>query len=440
MTKQNPNSEKRTKNYLNQVKGAFLYRGVGTLLSLLTLPLVLNYLGTEKFGVWSTLVTIVSWVVFFDLGLGNGLRNKLAESLAINDNRAAAAYISSGYMLIGIMSASLLIIAILVSPILNWQLIFNTNAIPENELLLAVQTTILFVTFNFWLGIINSILGALQKTAISSLGIFISSLLTFLLIFSLIHITKIPSLLSIAFIYGLATFASSVVLTLWFFSKNKDLRPFLYFDKKHISPLLSLGLKFFIIQLTVLVIFTTDKILITQIFGPDEVTNYDVVFRLFSLISMGHALMNSPLWSSYTEAFNKQDFSWIRMMLREQLRLFLLVIIAVFLMSLACKPIIKFWLNENLEIKTSLIVAIAFFVIISTWNNIFSMIANGIGRLKYQFYAAVFGMVVNIPLAIIFTKYLNFGVEGVVYATCLSLLGGSFAVSYQIAKIIEIKY
>ena len=57
------------------------------IVSYIYIPLVLNYLGVEKYGIWSTILTILSWISYFDIWVGNGLRNKLTESLAKKDNK-----------------------------------------------------------------------------------------------------------------------------------------------------------------------------------------------------------------------------------------------------------------------------------------------------------------------------------------------------------------
>jgi len=75
-------SKERTHNYVRQIKGAVVYKAVAMAASFLAIPLMIRYLGQEQFGVWSTLLTVMSWIVFFDLGVGNGLRNKVAEALA----------------------------------------------------------------------------------------------------------------------------------------------------------------------------------------------------------------------------------------------------------------------------------------------------------------------------------------------------------------------
>ena len=51
-----------------------LYKGIGMVLSLISAPLILNCLGEEKYGVWVSLLSIVSWIYYLDLGIGNGLR------------------------------------------------------------------------------------------------------------------------------------------------------------------------------------------------------------------------------------------------------------------------------------------------------------------------------------------------------------------------------
>ncbi|MCK7523619.1 MAG: hypothetical protein MZV64_41275 [Ignavibacteriales bacterium] len=69
-------------------------------------PVTLNYLGKTEYGIWLTLASILSWLINLDFGLGNGLRNKLAEALALNDIKLARIYVSTAYAVfsVGIIS------------------------------------------------------------------------------------------------------------------------------------------------------------------------------------------------------------------------------------------------------------------------------------------------------------------------------------------------
>lgn len=76
-----------------------LYKNIGInvilkpltmLLSMIYIPVLLDYLGDEKYGVWATISAFVNWFSVFDIGIGNGMRNKLAESLAAETTKNPA--------------------------------------------------------------------------------------------------------------------------------------------------------------------------------------------------------------------------------------------------------------------------------------------------------------------------------------------------------------
>lgn len=429
-------SKERTRNYLHQVKGAVVYKAAAMLASFLAIPMMIHYLGQEQFGVWSTLLTVMSWVVFFDLGVGNGLRNKVAEALAGNDKAEAANYIASGYSLIGLIALVLWAVVTGASYFVPWQAVFNTHAISEATLRLTVQVAVFFVVFNFWLGLINALLGSVQKTALVALGQLISNVLALLFVFVLTKTTE-ASIIYLALTYGISLVAANVILSFWFYQQHSELRPTPSLDTKHIHPLLSIGLKFFIIQIAVLVIFTTDKILITQLFGPQYVAQYEVVFKLFGVITFAHALISAPLWSAYTDAYHRGDMVWIKRMLRKQLIIFCGIVMAVIVLGFLMQPIIAIWIGPEIVVSVPLIITIGMFVLVSTWNNIYAMFVNGIGDIKVQLYTAVIAMFLNIPLSIFFVKYFLLGLSGIVLATIVSLSLAAIALPIQVNHILR---
>lgn len=414
-------SKYRTKNYFRQVKDSVLFKGLAVVASFFTIPLMIRYLGQEQYGIWSTLLSIMSWIVFFDLGIGNGLRNKVAESLAKNQVSQASSYISSGYTLIGAISLKLFVLVAIMSFIIPWQTVFNTRMLTEVTLRIVVLITVFFLLLNFWIGLINQVLNAVQKTSWVMFGQFLTSVLSLMVVFILTKTTD-TSLVYLVIGYGLAMVVTSLLLSLGYYSKRSELIPRMSFKKQHINPLLSLGAQFFVIQLAVLVIFTTDKILITQLFGPQYVAQYDVVYRLISVITMVHSLILAPLWSAYTDAYHRNDLVWIKSTLRKQLLICMGIVLATIVLGFVAQPIIELWIGGDFQVSSSLIISMCTFVIISAWNNVFACIVNGIGKIKPQLYSAVIGMIIHIPLAIILTKYFSFGIHGIVWSTCISLI------------------
>ena len=52
-------------------------------ISLVMVPMTLGYVNPVQYGIWITLSSIVGWLGYFDIGFGNGLRNRFAESVAL---------------------------------------------------------------------------------------------------------------------------------------------------------------------------------------------------------------------------------------------------------------------------------------------------------------------------------------------------------------------
>lgn len=421
---------------MNQLKGSFVFKILAVIASFLIIPIMIDYLGNEQYGVWSTLLSIVSWVVLFDLGIGNGLKNKIAESLAKDNVLEAQKYISTAYVLIGVISMVLLIVFSFISNVIPWQNLFNTT-VANDELQSVVNITLGLLIVNFWLSLINQVANGLQKTSITVFNQFLSNFISLVLVYMLSKLTD-SSLFDLALVYSASLLISSIMISIWFYSKNKYLIPKLnLFNKKFIKSITSLGFQFFIVQIAVIVIFTTDKILITQLFGPEYVTQYDVIFKLFSVITILHGILMAPLWSAYTDAYHRNDFVWIKTILKKQLFIWVGLVISTVILLLLAPSIIYIWIGSTFEIDNSLIIVLGGFILISTWNNIFAYFINGIGEMKIQIYTSIFALLMNIPLSIFIVKYFHTGTYGIVIGTILSLSLFSFFGTRQTYIILQ---
>lgn len=430
-------SENRSKNYIKQLKGSFLFKGLAILGSFLSIPLMIKYLGIEQYGVWSTLLSIVSWIILFDIGIGNGLRNKISESLAKEDKEEAHSYISTAYTIIGVISVILIIIFLVASEYIVWQKVFNITSISNQELQNVVNITAIFLFLNFWLSLINQVFNGFQKTSLVIFNQFLSNILLLLGVFILYTFYE-SSLIKLAFTYGISFILSSLILSFWFFKENREFIPKIKsFGLNYTKSITSLGFRFFIIQIAVIVIFTTDKILITQLFGPEYVTSYDVIFKLFSIITIIHSILMAPLWSAYSDAFHRNDIVWIKKTIKNQLMIYLLIVLGTILLAFLTKPIIYIWIDKEFIVDNILIIAMALFILISTWNNMFAFFINAINQLNTQIYTSLVAICVNIPLSIYFVKYFKMGTYGVVFATCISLSFFALFGSLQVYRIIR---
>jgi len=430
-------SKTRSQNYIKQIKSSFVFKGLAIFASFLSVPLMIKYLGIEYYGVWSTLLSIVSWTVLSDIGIGNGLRNKISESLAQGNKEAVHKYISTAYIILGAIATILISIFLLVSEYIPWQKVFNIISISNQDLQSVVNTTIILLFLNFWVSLINQVFNGFQKTSLVVFNQFLSNIFSLLTVFILYNFYE-SSLIKLAFFYGISLLSSSFILSFWFYKNNKEFIPRIRaFGLNYIKSITSLGFKFFIIQIAVIVIFTTDKILITQLFGPEYVASYDVVFKLFSVITIIHGILMAPLWSAYSDAYHRGDMEWIKKTIKNQLKIYLLIMVTTILLVFLAKPIINIWIGKNFVIDNMLIVSMAFFILVSTWNNIFAFFINATNQLNMQINTSIIAIFANIPLSIFLVQYFNMGISGIVIGTNLSLLLFAIFGSLQTFNIIK---
>ena len=110
---------KRTKNITKHVGLSTLYKAGGIIANFLLVPLTIAYLDTENYGVWLTLTSFISWFSFFDVGLGNGLRNKFAEAKTLGDYKRARAFVSTAYFTISCISLIVLFVFFGINQFIN---------------------------------------------------------------------------------------------------------------------------------------------------------------------------------------------------------------------------------------------------------------------------------------------------------------------------------
>jgi O-antigen/teichoic acid export membrane protein len=430
-------SKARSLNYLNQLKGSALYKIGAIAATFLALPLMIKYLGAEQFGVWATMLTLITWVMLFDLGIGNGLKNKVAESLAQNNTEQAAEYVSTAYGLIGLISLGLFIIFLFATIWLPWQSVFNTKAITEADLKSSVIALSFFIFFNFWISLVNQIYHGLQKSSVVVLGQCISNFFALIFIFILNHFTS-SSIFLMVCAYGFALVLANVALNLLLFKEFKLLAPTKKkFCTERIKPLLSLGIKFFLIQLAGLVIFMTDKVVITQLLGPENVTPYEVLFKLFSVLTIIHSIIIIPLWPAYSDAYNRGDLDWIRRNIRQQLKIAFLLFIGAVLLAIIGPIIVDIWIGNEVAVSSSLYYIFTLFIVFSVWSNVFAYFVNAINKLNLQLCTAIIAAIINIPLSVYFVRSLNMGLEGVLLATVISLSIFSFLGPIQVYRLLN---
>ena len=98
----------------------FALRGVSIICSFLIVPLTINYVSSYEYGIWLTISSLVAWISFFDVGIGNGLRNKFIEAVENNQPVRARRLVSTAYAIISIIVVSVWATAMTASCFIDW--------------------------------------------------------------------------------------------------------------------------------------------------------------------------------------------------------------------------------------------------------------------------------------------------------------------------------
>ncbi|PID30642.1 MAG: polysaccharide biosynthesis protein [Candidatus Cloacimonadota bacterium] len=417
---------------------SFGVKFISILIGFVYVPLILDYLDPVRYGIWLTLSSIVAWFGFFDVGLGNGLRNNFAEAIAVGNCRLAREYVSTTYAILGMISMVAVLIFLIVNPFLDWSSILNTEKSLGNELsLLAIITFICFL-LRFVFKLIGQILLADQRTAISNTFGPIGNLINLLLIFLLTYICK-GSLLVLGTLLSVTPVLVLFTASIYFFKKDYRMyAPSLEFvNFAHKSKLLSLGVKFFIIQISDIVLISSTNFILARLFNHESVTVYNIAMKYFSLFIMGFTVVLSPIWSAVTEAFVKGDFKWVKnTMFKLKLFGFVLLIFVVLALLLSNKFYL-FWIGDSVEIPFVVSLSISIQTSIYLIFAPYVAFLNGVSKIKLSLIVVIFQTILYIPMAIYFGKFLNLGVSGVVFAGIISGLPLKIIQPIQYHKIIN---
>lgn len=422
LSKGHQRSVKAKKNII----ASFFLKGISIAISLILVPLTINYINPSRYGIWLTLSSIVGWFSFFDIGLSQGLRNKFAEAKAKGDDSLAQVYVSTTYAILAIIFGLVWIIFLFVNHFLNWAHILNISETMRSEVSTLAIIVFSYFCLQFVLRIITTLILADQQPAKSSLIDVLGQISSLIFITILVKTTQ-GSLIKL----GIALCVSPILIllgaNLFFFNTLfKKYKPsFSKIKFSHAKGLFNLGLIFFIIQIAGIVQYQTANIIIAQNFGTADVTSYNIVFKYFGVLNMIFVIFLTPFWSASTEAYMKNDIHWIKNGIKKYNQLNILLILIGCIMLIFSEKIYTLWLGHGKVI-------IGFYL--SFWGFLYfslTMFAgkyvyflNGINALRIQFLASIISPFIYIAVSLLLIKYYKLGVYSLFIASIVANFNG----------------
>ncbi|PZR25741.1 MAG: hypothetical protein DI535_16910 [Citrobacter freundii] len=403
-------ADSRTKSINKNISVSLALKPVTLVLYFLLIKVSLDILGNQYFGVWTTIFTFVGSIAFLDVGLGSGLRNKLVHAIFEKDYLKARAYVSTAYCSMIILVAGIVLLFLPFLYFADLAGFFKISQTLSLEVKLSVFVCVLGVGLVLVLKLLNILFYSHQNTFYPDL-IWIASQAAVLCLLLLCRNIIEGSLIRFALIYAVTPVLIYTSLSMVFFRKRfLRLKPSItLFRKEYIKDIMTLGLKFFVIQISGIVLYSIDNVLITYLFDSNAVTDYNIPFRYFNILVMAFSTILLPYWSMTTNAVASGDTEWIKKAVKRLMLLWGAVAVGGIVM-LFCSPIAyNILAGDGVKVDLSLSVVILVFCLAMNWAGIFNTITYGMGLITAQMWLSVIGIFVNVTLSIVLVKYFNAG-------------------------------
>lgn len=408
------------------------------LLVFVTTSITFKYLGKSDYGIWTTIYSIISWVYLLDFGFSNIIKTEL-PTIAKDKIGKINTLITTIYVGIGIVALFILIIYLFLSlfvsvsdflnidsKTINFNFILFLNLVFSLSVLLIGNYKSLFV------GILKS---HLVEFSLMTIQLFILIFIFLLSKYNLFH--GYSKVLIVSLVFGSVNILMSTCFTIYFFYTNKNIKISLkYFDLNVLKSKSNIGIKYFIIHICMIIIFSTDYLLIEKYFGPKEVANYDIVLKIYQVPMLLVISGLAPFWSIFSKKFAEREYRWIKRTLVIFNFSFLIFIVGTIILFFIVEKIILLWLKTDLQIPSKLLISISLYITFRSFTAMYNYFLNGVNKINLSLYLTIFGAIINIPICIALIKT-NLGVSGIVFGTCISILPLAIVLPIQAFNIIN---
>jgi len=305
-------SKERLRRIVLSTGTALLARVITAFAALISVPLTIHYLGTERYGLWMTISSVIVLLGFADLGMGNGLVTAVAEAHGHDDRQAAQQAVSSTFFFLSAIAVLVLTTFFILYPFVSWSRIFNvTSDLAMRESGPAMTVFILCFALNLPLGVVQRVQMGYQEGYLNSLWQSAGSVLGLLALLLAVQVNAGLPWLVLA-LAGAPVLAAGLNWLVEFGKRRMWLMPavhrFLWSAGKAI---LSNGLLFFVLSVLYLVGIASDNLIIAQVLGAEAVASYAVTQKLFVSLQF-FSFVSYPLWPAFGEALARSDYVWAR--------------------------------------------------------------------------------------------------------------------------------
>lgn len=395
---------------------------IGILVNFLSVPLTIGYLGSERYGVWVTIGSLLAWLSLTDFGLGLGLNTAITSAAGQDRPDLVRNHVSTALFVLTAIAAATGAVLALAWPWIDWSALFGARSpLAQAEIGPAMAAAIAIWLLQFPISIIDKVYLAYQEGRISNYWGACGNVLS---LGVLLVVTQTQGgLVWLVIALGGTGLIIRFANTIWLFGWH---RPFLAprlasVKRSSMKELTHVGSMFFLIQIMALVMFQTDNFVISHYLGAEQVPSYSLTYSLFGYTSLIQSLLFSYLWSAYSEAIARKDIAWVRRTFHLNLAFSTVstLFMAAVLVFIA-QRFIGWWAGAAVVPAINLVYWMAVWSVINAFTNPIACLLASAAHLRAQTIYSGIATISNIALSLMLVQ--RWGPTGVIAGTVISYL------------------
>ena len=389
----------RSRRVLAIAAASYLGRLGSALAVLVTIPMARTALPPDLFGVWMMLSGLVAFFAFADLGVGNGVLNRMTAAHAAGDRAEQRRVMRAGYACTGVVGALMLAVW------LCWATLAPVPTVVVGDIALEHRPEVLWALHVFVLLLaVNIPASLIQKKQLGlQCGYWVGYAQFGAAAGTLIGV---PAALALggglpALVLGSLGMQVSVnLISAWLWRRrtarsNASLLPehrqqWRTPEWRVIVSLLRTGSLFLVLQLAAAFAFQSDAIVIVHRLSQAAYGDFAVVQRVFLAASSILLAGLAGLWPAIGEALASGDAAWVRRtLLRSYAFVFAVMGTTCLALAFSMPHIVLLWVGMRTPPPAALLAVLAAWTVMEAMGNVSGVFLNAAGLLRAQILLAV---------------------------------------------------
>lgn len=294
--------------FLKQLSKSTLFKLFTVATNYMLVSYIIKNIGFEHYGIYTATISVSTWMFLFDFGLAKGMRNIVTTSLAKGNINEVKNAISVTYIAVFIL--------VFIFSMVFSILFFKTNIFSSAGEIKDYDESVYLIVITCFVFFFLSIIDQLHHAVHKSDRVFLNALLVSLTNISLLYLYA-QNVGDLNFkiciiVFCIAKVMPYIMTTIILFFEDVRFRPVTSnLDFSILPEILKKSVSIISIQFCLLLIIGLDRVILLNFSLSNDISTYDIVYKVMALVMVPFSLLISPLWASISKALALKDFKMI---------------------------------------------------------------------------------------------------------------------------------